>query len=165
MAKEEDNPELVLEKLNKTLDELLRFKSALMATMETANDRMDKIEVKLQDVKPVDVKAVQIQIEAIEKEIEKLNQEQAKSTKLFKDIEKIENNMAEISKFTKELDKKMNDDNKFMEGTYIEIKDHIKDTNEKFRENSKEIKKLENEITKVSGFRMALQNFIKAVME
>jgi paraquat-inducible protein B len=166
MEKEADNPEIILGKINRTLDELLKFKNVLMVSLENTTERMDKIEVKLQDTKPdLNVKATEIQIEKIEKEIEKLNQEQAKATKLLKGIEKLENNMEEISKFTKELDKKWSDDNKFQEGVYMEIKSHIEETNQTLRENSKEMKKLENEITKVSGFKTAFQNLIKSVME
>ena len=157
MAEKMDNPELVLDKLNKTLDELIRFKSALMATMETANDRMDRIEVKIQEVKPT-----QVQIDKVEKEIEKLSNEKGIIERKASEFEK---KIEEISKFTKELDKKWSDDNKFMEGTYMEMKDHMKETDEKFRQNAKDLRDIEKEINKATVFKTALQNFIKAVME
>jgi predicted nucleic acid-binding Zn-ribbon protein len=150
--------------------------------METANDRMDKIEVKLQDVKPnLDVKATEIQIEKIEKEIEKLSKEKKTAEErafemltekgdemtnnLIQNLKPLENKMEEISKFTKELDKKWSDDNKFMEGTYLEIKSHIEETDAKFRENSKEIARLDKKIESEGRIISSFKNFIKAVME
>lgn len=172
--KEGDNPEPILDKLNKTLDELIKFKGALMATMETANDRMDRIEVKLQDVKPnLDVKTTQVQIDKIEKEIEKFSKDkqtsEGKMLAMVNDQEKnfeiLENKMEEISKFTKELDKKQNEDNKFMEGIYVEMKENIKGTQDKLRESSNEITKLDKKFEGEGRIISSLKNLIKAIAE
>lgn len=172
--KEGDNPEPILDKLNKTLDELIKFKGALMATMETANDRMDRIEVKLQDVKPnLDVKTTQVQIDKIEKEIEKFSKDkqtsEGKMLAMVSDQEKnfeiLENKMEEISKFTKELDKKQNEDNKFMEGIYVEMKENIKGTQDKLRESSNEITKLDKKFEGEGRIISSLKNLIKAIAE
>ena len=170
-----DDPNIVLDKLNRTLDELIRFKGVLMASLENNNERMDKIDKKLQEVKPDD-KTMTFQVEKIEETIESISKDVRSTDNRLQSlaesnafaIEKLsefEKNMTEISNWSDEMRKKSAEDSKFTEGMYIELKDHIQDTDGKFRDSEKQIAKIEKQIEGESRLKEAIKKLIAAVME
>jgi chromosome segregation ATPase len=170
MAKQEDlfggDPTAILEKLNRTLDELVKYKNVLIATIDTANNRMEKIEGRIDKVKPEGIpKELTVEIEKTQEAVEKIGKEVKGIAKITEKLEKSEKNMEEISRTTKELEGKLANDSKFMEAMDTELKSHIADTDEKMKDTNKEIGKISREIEGANRFRKAFGELIKSATE
>lgn len=149
----------VLERLNKTMDELLTYKNIYIATIDTANERMGKIEKKLAEVKPEFPKEFQVQIEKVEETIEKIANDQKK---VKKDI----NELLEMhEKVLSQLEKERKEDLAYTKGLDNELKSHIITTDEKLKDVAKEIAKTKTESEKANKLKTAFHNLFKAIME
>jgi uncharacterized alpha-E superfamily protein len=149
----------ILERLNKTMDELLTYKNIYIATIDTANERMGKIEKKLAEVKPEFPKEFQVQIEKVEQTIESISKSQ-------KEMKKDLNELLEgHEKVLSQLEKQRKEDLAYTKGLDNELKSHIITTDEKLKDVAKEIAKTRTESEKANRLKMAFQNFFKAIME
>jgi chromosome segregation ATPase len=149
----------ILERLNKTMDELLTYKNIYIATIDTANERMGKIEKKLAEVKPEFPKEFQVQIEKVEETIEKVSSEQ-------KGLKKDLNELFEMhEKVLIQLEKEREGDLAYMKGLDNELKSHTITTDEKLKDIEKEIAKTRTESEKANKLKTAFQNFFKIIME
>lgn len=160
---EEKEPTEFLGKLNRTLDELLKFKNVLIATVDTANERMNAIENKLIQVKPEGIpKEITIEIEKTQELLENLVKDfkgMTKESAYFSEkLEKSEKNIEEISRNQKE-------DGKFTEGMYNELKDHMKITDDRFKESGAEITAIARDIGEANKLKNALRGLIASIME
>jgi chromosome segregation ATPase len=140
----------ILEKLNKTMDELITYRNIYTATIDTANERMKKIESKLEEKETP--KEIQVQIEKIEETIERL------SVSLNELLEGHEKVLSELGKERKE-------DLAYLKGLDNELKSHVITTDDKLKEIEKSVAKAQKETEGVNKFKKAFQNFLKAVME
>jgi chromosome segregation ATPase len=159
----------IIEKLNRTLDELIKYKGVLIATIENANDRMDNIEKKMAQPKPAELsEELQVQIDNLEKAVEGISKGFIDYSKESSQIEirlnESEKNMAQISEKASEAIKLAQDDNKFLGGAYTELKDHIKDTDTKFRDSGKEIAKVNKELGDEKRLKTLLKELAKELM-
>jgi chromosome segregation ATPase len=149
----------ILEKLNKTLDELLLYKNVYVATIESTNDRMSKIEKKLGEVKPEFPKEFQVQIEKVEQAIENISKSQ-------KEMKKNLNELLEgHEKVLSQLEKERKDDLAYMKGLDNEVRSLVISTNDKLQDMEKEIAKTKTESEKANRLKAAFQNLFKAIME
>jgi chromosome segregation ATPase len=160
---EEKEPTEFLGKLNRTLDELLKFKGVLIATVDTANERMNALENKLNEVKPQGIpKEITMEIEKTQELLENLVKDfkgMTKESALFSEkLEKYGKNIEEISRNQKE-------DSKFTEGMYNEIKDHMKITDDRFKESGAELAIIAREIAGATKLKNALRGLIVLLME
>jgi chromosome segregation ATPase len=163
IGNEGKEPTEFLEKLNRTLDELLKFKGVLIATVDTANERMNAIENKLNQVKPEGIpREVTMEIEKTQELLENLVKDfkgMTKESAYFSEkLEKSEKNIEEISRNQKE-------DGKFTEGMYNELKDHMKITDDRFKENSKDFNTIAKEIAGTTKLKNALRGLIASLLE
>jgi len=101
--------------------------------------------------------AVDARIEKLEKRIEGIQPKEHTHKDLKESIEKVVNYIEEVEKLAKE-------DNKYMEGLDHKLEEHIESTNERFKGFSKEIVSIRSEDEKTNRFRVALRDFIKAVL-
>lgn len=164
-----ESPEAILGKLNRTLDELIKYKGVLIATIENANDRMDNIEKKMAQPKPAEIsEELQIQIENMEKAVEGISKGfidySKESANTAMRLEENEKNMAQISEKASEAIRIAKDDNKFLGGAYQELKSHISDTDAKFRDSGKEIAKVNKEIEGEKRLKTMLKDLIKELV-
>lgn len=134
-----------LEKVKETVS---KMNGEISESLETISRSLGDIEKKVEDFSRKEI----ITQEDLAKKADEIQDN------LFTNISKLETDTQSLTKLQK-------DDNKFMEGMYGELKDHITSTNEGLRETSKEIAKTRKEIEKAQAFRKALGDFIKAVME
>lgn len=149
----------ILERLNKTMDELLMYKNIYIATIETANERMGKIEKKLTEVKPEFPKEFQVQVEKIEETIESFS-------KKLEELEKITNELFEGHENTiKEIIKERKNDIQYMKGLDNELKSHVITTDDKLKEMDNQLAKTKSESEKANRLKVAFQNLIKAIVE
>lgn len=140
----------ILEKLNKTMDELITYRNIYTATIDTANERMKKIESKLEEKETP--KEIQVQIEKVEETIERLS---VSLNELLEGHEKV----------FSQLEKERKDDLAFTKALDNELKSHVITTDDKLKEIEKSVAKTQKETEGANKFKKAFQNFLKAVME
>jgi len=140
----------ILEKLNKTMDDLITYKNIYIATIDTANDRMKKIEKKLEEKETQ--KEIQVQIEKIEETIERLS---VSLNELLEGHEKV----------LSQLEKERKEDLAYLKGLDNELKSHVMTTDDKLKDMEKDIAKTKNEAEKANRLKSAFQNLFKAIME
>lgn len=140
----------ILERLNKTMDELITYRNIYTATIDTANERMKKIEEKLE--KTETPKEMQVQIEKIEETIETLSKN---LNELLEGHEKV----------LSQLEKERKEDLAYMKGIDNQLSSHVIETNDKLNDMEKNIGKIQKETEGANKLKKAFQSFLKAVME
>lgn len=142
--KEESSIEYVtqlLEKIEKGLGEIYDFKQALKETIENIDSRMSVIEVKVEEIKKNSDAKTSEKIKTMETE-----------------IEKTQNAVEDIGKLIKE-------NNKFLEATYIEVKNIETDIKEKFKEVWTEINNIKKNSEKQNKLLKVFKELLKIISE
>lgn len=142
--KEESSIEYVtqlLEKIEKGLGEIYDFKQALKETIENVDSRMSVIEAKVEEIKKNSDAKTSEKIKTMETE-----------------IEKTQNAVEDIGKLIKE-------NNKFLEATYIEIKNIETDIKEKFKEVWTEINNIKKNSEKQNKLLKVFKELLKIISE
>ncbi|MEM2919010.1 MAG: hypothetical protein QXY62_05895 [Candidatus Altiarchaeota archaeon] len=142
--KEESSIEYVtqlLEKIEKGLGEIYDFKQALKETIENVDSRMSVIEAKVEEIKKNSDAKTSEKIKTMETE-----------------IEKTQNAVEDIGKLIKE-------NNKFLEATYIEVKNIETDIKEKFKEVWTEINNIKKNSEKQNKLLKVFKELLKIISE
>lgn len=140
-------PADVLERLNKTMDDLIMYRNIYQSTIETANERMGKIEKRL-----AEKSEAQIQIDKLEGIIERLSND---VNELLEGHEKI----------LSQLEKERKEDLNYIKAMENELKSHIMTTDDSLREVQKDIAKANRELEGANKLKKAFASLIKAIME
>jgi len=150
-----------LEKLNRTLEELITYKNIFIATTADLNEKVRSMEKRVAEGIAGMPKDVQIQIEKVETTIERLSKQQESLSKLATEtgnlFEGHENILKQI-----ETDRK--GDLMYVQGLDRQLHDKEIAIDEKIRDAEKNMAKLEGKIKDTISFQKALKNLIKVVM-
>lgn len=159
----------LMEQMNKNLEGIGDMRKRFNEVLEAVDSRMKTLEIKIDNLGTEGIALgtadQEDRFKTIEKELEMTQVAMEKlETKghIHKDLqESIENTV----NYTEETEKLAKEDNKFMEGMYTEMKEHITNTEEKLKEFNKLIAKNSTENEKTNKFRLALKNFLNVVLE
>jgi DNA repair ATPase RecN len=150
---ETDEVTTLLAQISRNLEGLGEFRKRFNEVLEAVDARIEKLEKRIEGIQKggvsVDLKPM------MEERLKRIEEHSHKDLQ-----ESIENAI----NYTEELEKKFKEDNKFLEGTYNEMKEHESITDERLKEISKEINMISRENDKTNRFRTALRDFVKAII-
>jgi len=164
MPKEEANEiMMLLEQVQKLLDDLIKYR-------RTIENTIIAVESKIGDLERRVIKTENEKTAGFPKEMEVvINVHSQIIAEHTKDLEMTSEAMdtlkSKIDKSKEELDKKYQQNLKFEESLYVELKNMQKITEEKLKGIDKEITKARNDMEGNSRIIESLKNFIKAVIE
>jgi len=164
MPKEEANEiMMLLEQVQKLLDDLIKYR-------RTIENTIIAVESKIGDLERRVIKTENEKTAGFPKEMEEvINVHSQTIAEHTKDLEMTSEAMdtlkSKIDKSKEELDKKYQQNLKFEESLYVELKNMQKITEEKLKGIDKEITKARNDMEGNSRIIESLKNFIKAVIE
>jgi predicted nucleic acid-binding Zn-ribbon protein len=157
---EESNQVEILEKLNRTMDDLLTYKNIFIATTETLNEKVREIEKKVNDPKE-QPKDIQLQIEKIEEAIEKITKDVKKSEKLSKEVGELFSGHEDV---LNEITKERKTDLMYIQALDKHLKSVQEDVESKVKDAQGIASRLEKRVENTEAFTNALRNFIKAIV-
>lgn len=140
----------ILERLNKTMDSLITYRNIYQSTIETANERMTKIEKTLAE--KTQSAEIQTQIDKVEEAIESL-------TKSLNEL------LEGHEKVLTQIEKERSEDLAYVRGLDNELKAHVITTDDKMKELDKSVAKMQRETDNAGKMKKAFANLLKAIME
>jgi chromosome segregation ATPase len=152
----------LMSQINQNLEGIGELRKRFNEVLEAVGSRMDTLEKRIEGIQTggiaVDIAPLEDKLKAVEEHIEKLETKEH----THKDLqESIENAVM----YTEKTEKLAQEDNKFLQGTYTEMKEHIRNTDERLKEMNKQIMKTSMDNEKTNRFRLAIKNFLKVVTE